>query len=208
MPVLSKEDLQEVSARTIRHYDESAQSFWEGTKDHDVTQNYEALLGALPKGRPLKILDFGCGPGRDVAHFKKLGHEPTGLDGSPVFCRMTEAATGCPTLNQDFLRLDLPRGAFDGVFANASLFHVPRQELVRVLKELKAALVPRGILFSSNPRGSAEGWNGPRYGNYLELEPYAAMLAEAGFKVLHHYYRPAGLPCAQQPWLAVVSQSV
>jgi SAM-dependent methyltransferase len=95
--------------------------------------------------------------------------------------------------------------AFDGVFANASLFHVPSQELPRVLGELHKALRPRGILFSSNPRGEGEGWSGQRYGNYMELDASKAYLEEAGFEVIRHYYRPSGKPRWEQPWLAIVA---
>ncbi len=66
--------LRDIAVRTIAHYDEHAEGFWQGTKDHDVTQNYQAFLSAMPKGRPLDILDFGCGPGRDLLYFKQLGH--------------------------------------------------------------------------------------------------------------------------------------
>ena len=65
---------------------------------------------------------------------------------------------------------------------------------------------PGGILFSSNPRGDGEGWNGERYGHYMELEASRAFLEQAGFVLLDHYYRPAGKPREQQPWLAIVSQ--
>jgi SAM-dependent methyltransferase len=207
MKALTAADLDQITKTTLAHYDANAASFWEGTKDHDVRQNYEALLGALPQRKPLALLDFGCGPGRDLAYFKSIGHEPTGLDGSAEFCRMAEAATGCPVLHQNFLQLKLPQAHFDGVFANASLFHVPRQELSRVLTELRKALKAGGILFSSNPRGDGEGWAGDRYGTYLELEPYEAHLKEAGLELLRHYYRPAGRPRAEQPWLAVVARS-
>ncbi len=198
---LTPAQLAEATRVTLAHYEAVADAFWEGTRDHDVTQNYEAFLEKLPKHRALRILDFGCGPGRDVAYFKSLGHEVTGLDGARAFCRMTEERTGCPTLNQNFLNLDLPEANYDGVFANASLFHVPGQELPRVLRELRRALVPEGILFSSNPRGDGEGWNGPRYGTFLELEPYETLLRDAGFEVLRHYYR-------REVWLAVVARRV
>ena len=118
---------------------------------------------------------------------------------------MARADSGCEVLRQDFLALDLPAGRFDGVFANASLFHVPSQELPRVLRELHAALKPRGVLFSSNPRGeNQEGWNRGRYGVYHDLEQWRRFMVEAGFRELEHYYRPAGLPREQQPWLASV----
>lgn len=122
---------------------------------------------------------------------------------------MAQKYSGCPVLHQNLLQLKLPASQFDGVFANASLFHVPQQELVRVLKELHQALVPGGILFSSNPRGNAEGWSGGRYATYLEWEAYSETLVRAGYAPLHHYYRPAGVPREQQqPWLAVVSKAL
>ena len=204
--VLTPGDLEDITSRNLDHYEGRAQSFWEGTKDHDVTQNYAALLDALPKKASLRILDLGCGPGRDLLNLKKMGHEPTGLDGSPTFCEMARKHSGCPVWHQNFLQLALPTGSFDGVFANASLFHVPEQELVRVLKELGDALVTHGVLFSSNPHGKGEGWSGDRYGAYYEWDTYREYLEQAGFEPFHHYYRPAGLPREQQPWLAVVSR--
>jgi len=106
---------------------------------------------------------------------------------------------------QNFLTLKLPNDRFDGIFANASLFHVPSQELPRVLLELRASLKPRGVLFSSNPHGhNEEGWSGGRYGVYHDVETWRGYLLEAGFRELAHYYRPAGLPRALQHWLASV----
>ena len=118
---------------------------------------------------------------------------------------MARAHSGCMVWQQDFLHLELPGRHFDGVFANAALFHVPAQELPRVLRELHAALMPGGVLFSSNPRGdNEEGWNGGRYGVYHDLETWRRFVTAAGFTELEHYYRPAGLPREQQPWLATV----
>jgi SAM-dependent methyltransferase len=205
---LPREQLDKIEKITLDHYDNNALSFWQGTKCHDVTQNYQAFLSQFPAAQKLDILDFGCGPGRDLAYFKSLGHRPVGLDGSETFCNMARKNTGCHILYQQFLKLALPDQSYDGIFANASLFHVPGQELPRVLQELYAALRPGGILFSSNPRGSSEGWSGQRYGHFIEFETTKTYLEAAGFKVLNHYYRPAGVPCAEQPWLAVVSQKI
>ena len=121
------------------------------------------------------------------------------------FVEMARSHSGCEVWHQDFLRLDLPDGYFDGIFANASLFHVPTSELSRVLKELWATLNPDGVLFSSNPRGNnEEGWNQGRYGVYHHIESWRHYLANAGFVEITHYYRPAGLPFEQQSWLASV----
>ena len=202
---LTPEDLRAIAARTLSHYDRNAREFWEGTRDHDVRQNVAALLDAIDGPPPFELLDFGCGPGRDLKAFRDLGHRVTGLEGSPALARMARTYSGCEVLEQNFLELDLPAGRFDGVFANAVLFHIPRQELPRVLRELHAGLRPRGVLFSSNPRGAGqEGWNGDRYGVFLELEAWRGLMTAAGFVELSHYYRPAGLSRDQQPWLASV----
>jgi SAM-dependent methyltransferase len=202
---LTPDELAAITHRTVEHYDQAAESFWEGTHDHDVSQNISALLDHLEGAAPFDILDLGCGPGRDLLTFQRLGHRPIGLEGSARFAEMARQLTGCQVLQQDFLHLQLPDARFDGIFANASLFHVPTQELPRVLRELHAALRPRGVLFASNPRGdNREGWTGDRYGVYHDLAAWQRFLDAAGFDELLHYYRPPGLPLAQQPWLASV----
>lgn len=193
------------TSRTLSHYETNALDFWDGTKDHDVSQNYAALLDNIEGKPPFAILDVGCGPGRDLAYFRSLGHEAVGVEGCHAFCVMARQHAGCEVLEQDFLALDLPAGRFDGVFANASLFHVPSAELPHVLGRLRDALKPRGVLFASNPRGdNREGWNGDRYGCYWDYERWRAVVAAAGFEELAHYYRPPGRPREEQPWLATV----
>jgi SAM-dependent methyltransferase len=198
-------DLQRISELTLANYDQRAEAFREGTRDHDVSQNIAALLRHIRSSPPFAILDLGCGPGRDLKTFSKLGHLATGLDGSTRFAQMAREATGCDVLQQDLLAPDLPPARFDGIFANAVLFHVPSRELPRVLKQLCAALKPAGVLFSSNPRGdNAEGWSHGRYGVWHDLDAWRNYLTQAGFDELEHYYRPEGLPRDQQPWLASV----
>lgn len=199
------EDPRDAARVTLGHYERHADGFWEGTRDHDVSQNVSALLSHLEGPGPFAILDLGCGPGRDLATFRALGHDAVGLDGAPRFVEMARAHAGCEVWRQDFLALDLPPERFDGVFANASLFHVPRRELPRVLGELRATLRPRGVLFASNPRGrNTEGWSGERYGVWHDFEAWTAFVTAAGFTLLAHYYRPPGLPRDRQPWLATV----
>lgn len=202
---MTDDEMATVTARTLAHYAQGAESFREGTRDHDVTQNYAALLSHIEGTSPLSLLDFGCGPGRDLRYFRSIGHEAVGLDGCARFVEMARQDSGCEVYHQDFLQLDLPDGRFDGVFANASLFHVPMAELPRVLRQLRRTLKPRGVLFSSNPRGdNREGWSGDRYGCYHDYEHWHAVVTAAGFEALAHYYRPQGLPRAEQPWLASV----
>ena len=202
---LSADDLDHIARRTLAHYDRNAEQFRERTSEHDVRQNMAALLRHIEAAPPLRILDFGCGPGRHLLAFRQLGHEPTGLEGSAALAAMAREASGCEVLEQNFLALDLPPAHFDGVFANASLFHVPAQELARVLGDLHAALKPGGVLFSSNPRGRGEeGWQGERYGAWHDLDAWRTHMSAAGFVELEHFYRPEGLPRESQNWLASV----
>jgi SAM-dependent methyltransferase len=194
----------EIASGTLAYYQQSAERFRAGTSDHDVSQNIAALLRHINGQPPYTILDFGCGPGRDLKSFTALGHTAIGLEGAAAFVAMARE-TGCEVWQQDFLNPDLPRARFDGIFANASLFHVPCAVLPRVLQQLHASLKPGGVLFSSNPRGSnQEGWERGRYGAYHDLQSWRRFLSEANFQELEHYYRPTGLPREQQPWLASV----
>ena len=193
------------AAVTLAEYDRMAEAFRHGTASHDVSQNIAALLDAIEDAPPHAILDLGCGPGRDLRAFAALGHEITGLDGSAGLVALARAESDCQVLHQNFLDLDLPAASFNGIFANAALFHVPSSQIARVLADLAAALKPRGVLFCSNPRGTnEEGWVGGRYGCFYDLETWRALAIGAGFTELRHYYRPLGRPRAEQPWLATV----
>ena len=199
------QDLENLTNLTLDNYNQRAESFWEGTRDHDVSQNIEALMQTIEGKPPFTILDFGCGPGRDLKVFSGLGHSAIGLEGAARFAEMARSYSGCEVWQQDFLKLNLPENKFDGIFANAALFHVPSQELPRVLLELHETLKPRGVLFTSNPHGhNEEGWNSGRYGTYFDHKMWRHYMSVAGFIEHAHYYRPAGMPREQQSWLASV----
>lgn len=190
---------------TLEHYARHADRFREGTWGHDVSQNMDALLRHIAVQPPFRILDLGCGPGRDLVEFSRRGHQPTGIDGCAEFVEMAQKVSGCEVWHQDFLELKLPSEYFDGVFANASLFHVPSRFAPDVLTRLFNALKPGGVLCSSNPRGdNQEGWSGDRYGTYYDYDRWSALMCTAGFIELECFYRPTGLPRDQQPWLVTV----
>ena len=206
---LTREELDHIAASTLAHYDARAEDYWQGTRDHDVSQNIATLLRHIERAAPLSILDLGCGPGRDLKTFSELGHKAIGLEGAPQVAALARAHSGCVVWEQNLLALDLPTAEFDGVFANAVLFHVPSAELPRVLLALRATLKPGGVLFSSNPRGQGqEGWQGGRFGAFHDLAAWRRYMAAADFTELEHYFRPDGLPREQQPWLASAWRAV
>ena len=96
--LLTADDLQRIVARTVAHYDQRAQTYWEGTRDHDVSQNIAALLQSIEAAPPFYLFDFGCGPGRGLETFKRLGHRATGIEGSSQLAAMARANCGCEVL--------------------------------------------------------------------------------------------------------------
>jgi SAM-dependent methyltransferase len=117
----------------------------------------QALLAAIAGAPPYHVLDLGCGPGRDLVTFRDLGHVVVGLDGCPDFVAMARAVSGCEVWQQDMLAMTLSSASFDGVFANAVLFHVPSRAVTSVLGQLHTALKPGGALLASKP-----AWPGRR----------------------------------------------
>jgi SAM-dependent methyltransferase len=195
----------QISASTIGQYRAMAAPYRDGTWNHDVSQNIQALLAAIAGAPPYRILDLGCGPGRDLVTFRDLGHVVVGLDGCPEFVDMARAVSGCEVWQQDMLAMTLPPASFDGVFANAVLFHVPSRALPGVLDRLQAALKPGGVLLASNPRGQdEEGFVDGRYACFYSFKTWRRLVRRSGFALIDHYFRPPGKPRRQQPWLATL----
>lgn len=196
---------------TIAEYQLTAEDYRIGTWHHDVSQNREALIATMnnSKGR---ILDLGCGSGRDLLAFQEMGYQVTGLDATPAFVEMSKQVAGCEVWQQSFLSLDLPSNSFDGIFANASLIHVPSAEMVRVLQQLHQTLSKNGILLMSMVRGDREGFSerptGYRYVTGWEYASLKPKLEAAKFQILHHYYRPQGVPIEECSWLVMVARKI
>ncbi len=187
-------------ARALRR--ERAVDFERGTQDHDVTQNLAALMRHIDAPRPWTILDFGCGPGRDLKTIAAMGHVPVGLDGSEAFVRRAREATGATVLHQNFVDLDLPTGAYDGIFANASLQHVPRAVLPRSSQAARWRCAARRAVRVDPARRQRGGMERRAYSVYHDLDGWRRFVGAAGFVELEHFYRPAGRPFDEQRWLA------
>lgn len=210
----SPAEVREATRATLADYGAVAPAYAAGNMDHDVSQNIEALLAPLrSRAAPLDLLDVCCASGRDLVALTKRGHRAVGLDGVPAFCEMARELSGCEVWEQDLAELDLPAERFDGIFANACLFHLPSAALPAALDTLRAALRPGGVLFVSNAHGfgeDKEGWTqgrvegGARYVCWQSEGTWCATMQTAGFVELDRYYRPAGQPRERQPWFATV----
>ena len=147
----------------------------------------------------------------------KRGHRATGIEGGTRFCELARSLSGCEVIQQDLCELQLPEAKFDGIYANAVLFHVPSSRLGHCLEQIHRALKPGGVFFSSNAHGfgeDKEGWTqGRTPGNrswvcWLSEETWVATVKAAGFELVDLYYRPPGKPRDQQPFLASVWKKV
>lgn len=135
------------------YYEHNAQSFFEATVDVDMTPFYQRFLPLLPPAG--RILDAGCGSGRDLRAFAELGYRVTAFDASPALIALAEAYAGQPVFLARFQDIDW-RESFDGVWACASLLHLPAAELPDVLRRLAVALVPGGVMYASFKYGHCE----------------------------------------------------
>lgn len=199
----------EIAAVTLRDYDRVAAEYWTWTKDQDLAADYDWFLSFLRGTGPFDLLDLGCGPGRDLFQLRQRGHRAVGLDGSLAMVRLARRYTGCPVLHQNFLALRLRPARFDGVFASASLFHVPPDALLAVLGHLHTTLRAEGILYALNPRGRGQsGWAGDRYCTYHSLKAWRRLLRGAGFRERGCEPRPKDADRTDQRWVASIWQKV
>ena len=162
---------------SIAYYDKNAQTFFAGTVSADMADGRLRFLEALSPGS--RILDAGCGSGRDALAFKQLGFDVTAFDGSAEMVRMASAHTGLEVLQLTFEEVCW-RDAFDGIWANASLLHVPRNQLVGVMRKLRDALMVGGIWELSFKPGAGEGVAFGRWFTNLSEADVPALVDEVG----------------------------
>ena len=138
---------------TGRYYREQAEAFFARTVSLDVRNLYGPFLERVPSGG--RILDAGCGSGRDSVHFASLGFDVTAFDASPELVAMARAHCGLDVLELQFQEMEFNR-EFDGIWACASLLHLPRAEFSSVLTRFVRALVPGGVWYLSFRLGTDE----------------------------------------------------
>ncbi len=146
--------------KTIEYYETNAERFAETTKEVAFAETQDRFLKYLPDGG--RILDFGCGSGRDSKYFIKKGYQVDAIDGSEKLCEIASRVAGITVRHMYFSELDA-ENEYDGIWACASILHLPQDELLAVFGRMERALKPGGYLYSSFKYGEYEGERNGRY---------------------------------------------
>ena len=162
---------------TIGFYDENAEDFFQRSVDADMARGHADFMALVAPGG--RILDAGCGSGRDSLAFAKLGFQVTLIEASPKLAALAVAHTGLPVEVMTFDQVAW-RKTFDGVWACASLLHVPRAELPAAVRRLRDALVPGGILWMSFKHGAQERQANVRHFTDLDEAGARPLITEVG----------------------------
>ena len=146
--------------KTIEYYNQNADMFAQGTRLVDFTIVQERFRKMLPVGS--RILDFGCGSGRDTKYFLEKGYQVAATDGSAELCRLAGSFTGIKVKEMLFQELD-EIGVYDGIWACSSILHLPKQELLPVIRKMCNALKDNGVIYTSFKYSNFEGERNGRY---------------------------------------------
>jgi len=155
---------------TLKYYQDNAQTFFDGTVNVDMSSLYETFTKHLAPGA--RVLDAGCGSGRDAKAFQEMGYQVEAFDASSAMVELAREHTGLPVQLMTFADVDW-KEEFDGIWCCASLLHVPAEELTGVMRKLADALKPGGVWYVSFKYGDGEREvDGRRFTdmNKMELE--------------------------------------
>lgn len=171
---------------TIEYYNKNAKKFIESTINIDMSHLYGEFEKNIPSGG--KILDLGCGSGRDSKYFLKKGYQVTAVDASETICKATSEYLGIDVLNMNIGNLCIT-DMFDGIWACASLLHIKKSDMKRVLGDLLRVLNPQGVLYASWKYGEGERTeNGKYYSDYDENQIRDLLdLSEIKYKIWISY---------------------
>lgn len=194
---------------TLRYYENHAEEFAANTVHADMEDVRSRFLAHVPEGG--RILDFGCGTGRDTKAFLGLGYQVTALDGSKTLCRIASDYTGVPVRCMDFREYTPEEGeVYDGIWACASLLHLKKTDLLPVMRNLGKALAGGGFLYVSFKYGDHEGERNGRYFTDFTLEEFRAFVKElAEFKEMEHWITGDVRPGrGEERWLNMILEKV
>lgn len=161
--------------RTLRYYNTNAEKFSAATISVDFAATQTRFLSRLPAAA--RILDFGCGSGRDTKAFLEQGYQVDAIDGSIELCKLASEYTGIQVRHMLFQELSAV-SEYDGIWACSSILHLTREELSDVMRKMIAALKPNGIIYTSFKYGTFEGERNGRYFTDMTEESFADFMED------------------------------
>ena len=185
--------------KTLEYYNENADKFILGTLNVDMMMIQKKFISCIPTDG--KVLDLGCGSGRDSLFFKTLGYNVTAVDGSAEMCVQAEKNIGQPVINMTFDKLDYD-AEFDGIWACASLLHVPSSDIKDVIVKIEKALKKGGYFYFSVKYGDYEGEReGRYYTDYTEKSVEALFAAIPSLKKVDMWFTDDARPERNDRWI-------
>ena len=190
--------------KNVEYYNKNADSFFAGSVAADMSDVQSGFLSYIPTGG--KILDAGCGSGRDSRAFLDAGYNVVSFDASEEMCRRASEYIGKPVLNMRFEDVAY-EAEFDGIWACASLLHVPVEELPDVLKKMKRALKPGGIIYASFKYGDGTVFRGERqFSDFTEIS-IVPLFEQAGFEIVSNVVGSDSRPGREdEKWVNVIGK--
>ena len=173
-----------MSNRTIDYYNKNADSFVKGTVSVDFKKTQDKFLKVLSGKR---VLDFGCGSGRDTKYFIEAGLDVVAIDGSEELCRSASVYTGIQVKHMLFQDLD-EVDRYDGIWACSSILHLPKDELKIVFSKMINALSSNGIIYTSFKYGDFEGERNGRFFTDFTLDIFTDFVKDLKDIVIEEYW--------------------
>lgn len=191
--------------KTLKYYNENAQSFASGTVSVKFTEVQDKFLEKL--NSDAYILDFGCGAGRDTKYFLSRGYQVDAVDGSEQLCRIASEYTGIKVRQMLFQELD-EKEKYDGIWACASILHLPKKQLREVLENMYAALKSEGWIYTSFKHGKFEGERNGRYFTDFTTDTFKEFIHDMhGLKIEEHWITGDARPGrGEEKWLNLLLQ--
>ncbi|HBW42142.1 MAG TPA: SAM-dependent methyltransferase [Leclercia adecarboxylata] len=184
---------------TLKYYQDNAQTFFDGTVNVDMSSLYEAFTQHLAPGA--RVLDAGCGSGRDAKAFQEMGYQVEAFDASPAMVELAQEHTGLPVKVMTFADVDW-KEKFDGIWCCASLLHVSTLELPGVMRRLADALKPGGVWYVSFKYGEGEREvDGRRFTDMDEVGLGALLGSVGGIEVAEMWVTRDKRPGRDENWM-------